>query len=604
MLDYIASLLANVLRQRDVWLQSVRVSISPFMSKLHALKSASCVRDVAVLLGYSQASSLSYIVYKIPPLERYKTFVIPKSSGGIRTIMSPCDKLKELQRRLSMFLTFCLEEIAAERKVLDPKFKDTFSHGFKKKHSIMTNAIVHRNKRHVLNVDISDFFGTINFGRVRGFFLENRYFKLHRSVATLLAQISCHDNCLPQGAPTSPIISNLIGHILDVRLAGLAKIHGLHYSRYVDDLTFSTNLKEFPGSVARLKEDDAWEAGSELLSVIKRSGFSLNEKKTRLQYKNSRQDVTGLVVNSKINTPSEYRRLARAMAHRLFMSGSFERTTREIDLAGNVKEKKAVGTLDQLVGIFSYIVGVDEFERRRRKLGGLEVTSNLPMQKVFSDLLFYRFFYANEKPTIVCEGKTDIVYLRAAIRSRYADYPLLADLDKDGKLESKVSFFNCSSANARFLGLNGGADPLREFIRKFAERQNRFKAPISNKPVIVLVDNDSGAKTIYSLIKQMTASSVAVSGDQPFYYLTQKLYVVPTPKDPAGKDSKIEDLFPQWLLDTELKGKKFNAENVELRDHEYGKHYFAEYVVKPNKSKIDFSGFDALLSNLSSVCAR
>ena len=113
---------------------------------------------------------------------------------------------------------------------------------------------MHKNKRHVFNVDLKDFFPSLNFGRVRGFFIKNAHFQLEPKVATVIAQIACHDNELPQGSPCSPIISNFIGHLLDVRMANLAKKTKCNYSRYADDLTFSTNWKEFPEKLAIKKK--------------------------------------------------------------------------------------------------------------------------------------------------------------------------------------------------------------------------------------------------------------------------------------------------------------------------------------------------------------
>jgi RNA-directed DNA polymerase len=121
-----------------------------------------------------------------------------------------------------------------------------------------------------LNVDLKDFFQSINFGRVYGFFMKNRDFELSPKTATILAQIACFDNALPQGAPSSPVISNLIAHILDVRILGLCKSTKCYYSRYVDDITISTSQAQFPHSLACPFEADPkqWSAGLDLEEVI------------------------------------------------------------------------------------------------------------------------------------------------------------------------------------------------------------------------------------------------------------------------------------------------------------------------------------------------
>ena len=150
----------------------------------------------------------------------------------------------------------------------------SLSHGFRRKHSIITNARPHKRRRHVLNLDLQDF-PSSNFGRVRGFFLKNHQCPLHEKIATLIAQIACHNNELPQGSPSSPIISDLIAHPMDVRLAQLAKKHRLTYSRYADDLTFSTGQKQFPAAVATPDPDapTSWLLGRELLLPIAKAAF-------------------------------------------------------------------------------------------------------------------------------------------------------------------------------------------------------------------------------------------------------------------------------------------------------------------------------------------
>src|SRR5947208_10917130 len=179
------------------------------MSQLSVLKSATSLGDVARLLGFKPAG-LSYILYVKPESSKYKKFDIPKRSGGARQICAPLDELKLLQRRVADLLQDCVQEI---NKANNRGDDDHIAHGFKRKRSIITNARWHRNRRYVFNVDIKDFFGSINFGRVRGYFIANKNFQLQPEVATVLAQIACFENALPQGSPCSPIISNLIGHI-------------------------------------------------------------------------------------------------------------------------------------------------------------------------------------------------------------------------------------------------------------------------------------------------------------------------------------------------------------------------------------------------------
>ena len=147
----------------------------------------------------------------------------------------------------------------------------------------------------------------------------------------MIAQIACHDNELPQGSPCSPVISNLVAHLLDVRLARLARAHKCTYSRYADDLTFSTNQRDFPPELARPVPEQVsrWDLGELLATEIKNAGFCVNYQKTRMQYCNSRQMTTGLIVNQKVNIRSEYYRTVRAMCHTLFSTGEYYRFATE-----------------------------------------------------------------------------------------------------------------------------------------------------------------------------------------------------------------------------------------------------------------------------------
>src|SRR5690606_25602532 len=276
------------------------------MVKISALRAIKTKPELALLMGIN-ASHLTNVLYRIRPENQYKSFTIAKKSGGIRTIHAPFDELKSIQTALSLLLQDCIQEI---NKSKGDKFKSTLSHGFVRERSIITNAVMHLSQKHILNIDLKDFFESFNFGRVRGFFIANKDFQLDPAVATVIAQIACYDNKLPQGSPCSPVITNLITHSLDIRLAALARKNSCTYSRYADDITFSTREKVFPSNLVRW-DSEGYVYGDDLESEFARAGLKINKKKTRIQYKDSRQDVTGLVVNRKPNVKCEYWRTVK-----------------------------------------------------------------------------------------------------------------------------------------------------------------------------------------------------------------------------------------------------------------------------------------------------
>lgn len=151
---------------------------------------------------------LTHVLYVERADSYYKSFEIPKKNGGTRHINAPTGTLKDIQKRLVVALWEHQESIRYGEvlSVRGEKGKGTnLSHAFEKKKSIITNAAIHRNKRFVYNVDLEDFFDSFHFGRVRGYFVKNRYFQLPNEVATVIAQLVCYNGCLPQGAPSSPL---------------------------------------------------------------------------------------------------------------------------------------------------------------------------------------------------------------------------------------------------------------------------------------------------------------------------------------------------------------------------------------------------------------
>ena len=560
------------------------------MYRLGTLKAAASLSDVAKLLDF-KPKAVSYILYKQLAATKYKTFQIPKRNGGQRTIKAPVDALKVLQRKLSDLLQDCVDEInAANNRKYRP------AHGFKRKCSIITNARQHRHRRWVFNLDLEDFFPSINFGRVRGFLLKNRDFELHEDVATVIAQIACYENSLPQGSPCSPVISNLVAHLLDMRLVKFASAAGCTYSRYADDLTFSTNKNKCPVDIAVPSGTDGvashlWLPGVTLQKVIERTGFRINAKKTHLMYRASRQDVTGLVVNEKINVRWEYRHNVRAMVHSLVKTGTFEiRGVTQRD--GQAVLEKRPGKLDELHGMLGFIDSIDVYNKIHASDCQPDETSS--KEKVYREFLIYSTFYAAQAPVVLCEGGTDNVYLTHAIRSLAVEFPDLAEVMPDKKIRLKVRLYKYPrSSTARLVGLKGGGSGvLSTFIAAYKKETSRFTGPGLTNPVVILYDNDTGGKSTQKTIKNV--SKVMPTGAEPFVHVIKNMYAVPTP----GTPSKIEDLFDDTIKATVVNGKTFNDGKDVKGDKHYGKMIFAHRVVRPRAGTIDFTGFRPLLTNL------
>ena len=188
------------------------------------------------------------------------------------------------------------------------------THGFCKDRSVVSNAEPHVGQKYVLNIDIKDFFPSITLPRVRGL-LKKYPYEIGAEAADTIARLCCFCERLPQGAPTSPILSNMLCGRLDTRLRKLAKSTRCTCTRYADDITFSTSLSSFPRGLAYYDEAGQLHIGQRLGKMISDEGFELNKDKLRLQHADQRQEVTGLVVNEKVNVKREYVREVRAMLH-------------------------------------------------------------------------------------------------------------------------------------------------------------------------------------------------------------------------------------------------------------------------------------------------
>ncbi len=219
---------------------------------------------------------------------KYETFEMPKRRGGTRTIAVPARDLRWVQRHLLQVLTH-----------LFPRHK--CAHGFERGKGLVTHARQHARKRWVYCIDIQDFFPSIHWGRVYGMF-QAKPFNCPPEIARLIANLVTYEGALPQGAPTSPILANLVCRRLDARLFKWAREHGYVYSRYADDLTFSTQ-----------REAVTEEHQAVIQRIVEEEGFVVHPDKTRLMPRCGRQVVTGLIVNQGLNVPREYIRHLRAL---------------------------------------------------------------------------------------------------------------------------------------------------------------------------------------------------------------------------------------------------------------------------------------------------
>ena len=257
-------------------------------------------RDIAALLEVEHRD-LVFWIYRTKEKDRYTSFKIAKRNGTPRVIDAPTTNVKILQQKLNT--------------ILQAVYRTKPSvHGFVAGKSVKTNAQQHTKKRWVFNIDLEDFFHTIHFGRVRGMFMANPY-NLPDNVATVLAHLSCFQGHLPQGAPTSPIISNMICAKMDDQLQRLARSCRSWYSRYADDITFSTTTRRFPADLAAPNLLGQVQAGRLLNEIIEQNGFRINTDKVRLRAGHHRQEVTGVTVNDIPNVPKRFINQIRAMLY-------------------------------------------------------------------------------------------------------------------------------------------------------------------------------------------------------------------------------------------------------------------------------------------------
>ena len=299
--------------------------------------------ELARAMGIT-VGELRFLAYNrtVSKISHYKRFYIPKKTGGKRLISTPMPRLKKAQH-------WILENIL-NKVTIDDK-----AHGFVLKRSIVTNAMPHVKAEVVINIDLKDFFPSISYARVKGLYKSLGY---SEHVATILGLISTESECdeieldgqtyyaagidrfLPQGAPTSPAITNIICRKLDARLKGIAAKLNFTYTRYADDLTFSAsgeatnNTKTLIGFVKR---------------IIKEENLAIHPDKLRVLRKGARKEVTGIVVNEKPSVNARELDRFRALLFQIEKDGTLE----------GKHWKNAPNLLASIKGYASFVAMVD-----------------------------------------------------------------------------------------------------------------------------------------------------------------------------------------------------------------------------------------------------
>ncbi len=276
------------------------------------------IADVKTLATHLETtlSELRYLSFHryVSTVSHYIRYQVPKKAGGHRKIAAPMPRLKKVQRAI-------LDKLLSKVKVSD------YAHGFTENRSIVTNAKPHINQAIVVNMDLKDFFPTLDYKRVFGMFKALGFSPQQSTVLTLVCTetveekikvdgavyyVNEGERVLPQGAPTSPAITNIICRKMDQRLAGIAKKLGFTYTRYADDMTFS-GPKELRSSLNKLM----WQ----VKAVIKNEDFQLHPMKTRIMTTGARKEVTGIVVNEKASVPRKKLKAFRALLFQIEKDG-------------------------------------------------------------------------------------------------------------------------------------------------------------------------------------------------------------------------------------------------------------------------------------------
>lgn len=507
---------------------------------------------------------------------KYKKIEIPKKRGGVREVYVPNVVIKNIQKKI-------LTELEKNYKPRGCAF------AYIKGKNIKQHAEKHQQKRWILRIDLQDFFSSIHFGRVRGIF---KYLGCNDKISTYLAQLCCYDGKLPQGASTSPILSNLIVMKMDGQLSNLAKENLCFYTRYCDDIYFSTNRKMFPKNIAFFdvfSSNKFCQVGNDLKEIITKNDFIINDTKVYLANKSNRQFVTGLVVNEKVNINRKFIRNIRPIINKLKTDENF----RNEYLKTNKKD-----ILIQLRGkieFIGYIRGYDDPVYRKYALELSEIdTSYIFNRRNLS-------FGDGNVVEVYCEGETDYIHLKA----------ILKYFKSKGKFtDLEIRFGDYSEI---YMGQNGCLALFRTSVQKNLENEYL---------TIYIFDADDNAtlKELSAYENKLKCQKALVLPTPLFHnvqqYCIEHMYSfddIEKVRDNEGRriylKSEFDDIgfhLKENLIFTNMKKKTLIVDN-EIYDLNTKKNValskkkFSELITKDFIEHIDLDNFESIFNNIKDL---
>ena len=568
----------------------MQTSSPPEMTILDRLRFCINAYDLAELIDV-EYSYLTYILYGMRDSVRYHEFPVKKKDGTYRKILSPHPKLKRVQSSLSNMLYACREAAFAHEISVKAS-----SHGFEKNRSPFTNAAKHVGRRYVFNLDLKDFFPSIHIGRIIGVLTKDRAYQVNGNVAQMIAQLSCHKGLLPQGAPTSPILANMVASVMDRRLRKLAKEHRCSYSRYADDLTFSTNQRVFPKAIADFELNQQVKVGDVLAKIITRSGFQVHDGKVRMCLSQSKQSVTGLTVNVGVSTDRRYRKETRAMCHSLFKTGKYH-----ISRDGDT-EKLDVNNLKPLDGRLSYISKVSEQDRERKSKNAQlffeeqkRLSNPTSYERLFARFLLFKSFANPEHPVVVGEGITDFMYLRSA--SRFVELFPKSLISND---RVNLSFYNPTERNQKYLKVGNGAGEFADFMVRLTREFDAFEHNFTRKPIIFIADCDQALKNCQKRLRSKQIRDYLPEKVVTNHCYRYGRYAYLITLNHHTQNAIIEDYFSSRLRSVMRGGKSFELSD-EPTSETYSKKTFARYVVPNYILRDDVTSFSSIWASIEAA---